>query len=170
MRTKLVIFITLISLIPLSCTHKGLYDPQIKKVDSPPKEEVKNPNPSSQIKETKSSSKKETQSSLKLQKPKKEEPPSNTKNKDPLYDLKTKGTEKSSYRKIRVSVKGMVCAFCAQGIEKKFKKKESIKHIEVSLDKMEVLLTLYEGKLISEAEIKKNVEKAGFKFMGLKYE
>ena len=39
-----------------------------------------------------------------------------------------------------VSVKGMVCDFCARGIEKTFKKDKSVKKIDVDLSKGQVLI------------------------------
>ena len=41
---------------------------------------------------------------------------------------------------IRVSVKGMVCGFCAQGITKKFKSRAEVETVNVSLEKKLVTL------------------------------
>lgn len=69
---------------------------------------------------------------------------------------------------IVVKVKGMVCAFCAQGIEKKFNEKSEVKSTKVDLDRMEVLITLHEGKKLDEATIRKVITDAGFAFEGIK--
>ena len=37
-------------------------------------------------------------------------------------------------QEIKVGVKGMVCAFCAQGIEKNFLKQPEVSKVEVSLE------------------------------------
>lgn len=70
--------------------------------------------------------------------------------------------------KILIKVKGMVCAFCAQGIEKNFNKKDQVKETKVDLDKMEVEVHLKKGKNLTEEEIKKVVTGAGFSFEGIK--
>lgn len=76
--------------------------------------------------------------------------------------------EKVGSDKLLVKVNGMVCAFCAQGIEKNFNAKPAVKNTKVDLDTMEVLITLKEGKSLSEKEIKEVVTNAGFTFVGMK--
>lgn len=69
-----------------------------------------------------------------------------------------------------IKVKGMVCAFCAQGVEKNFNKLDVVKSTKVDLDKMEVTLNLKDkgkGKL-SEKKIKEVVTDAGFSYVGVK--
>ena len=46
----------------------------------------------------------------------------------------------SMAKDIRVTVNGMVCGFCAQGITKKFKAREEIESVDVSLEKKTVTL------------------------------
>lgn len=70
--------------------------------------------------------------------------------------------------RILVKVKGMVCAFCAQGIEKKFNSLDEVSKTEVNLDKMEVLVHLHPNKSLTEAQIKKIITDSGFNFVGLK--
>jgi mercuric ion binding protein len=65
-------------------------------------------------------------------------------------------------KEIKVSVKGMVCGFCAQGIEKKFKTEEAIKKIDVSLENKLVTLELKEGKDIENGKIEKILKSAGY--------
>src|SRR5690606_17518109 len=49
-----------------------------------------------------------------------------------------------------VKVKGMVCAFCAQGVEKQFNSREEVETTKVNLDTMEVHVKLKKGKTLSE--------------------
>lgn len=70
--------------------------------------------------------------------------------------------------KILIKVKGMVCAFCAQGIEKNFNKRDEVKKTKVDLDKMEVSIELNKGKTLDEKVIKEIVTSAGFSFEGIK--
>ena len=63
---------------------------------------------------------------------------------------------------INVQVKGMVCAFCAQGIEKKLKALPEVSSVKVSLETKKVDLDTKEGKDISDEQIKKIVTDAGY--------
>ena len=71
---------------------------------------------------------------------------------------------------LTVNVQGMVCSFCAQGIEKKFKEEQAVDKIHVDLDKMQVHLMLKKDQKISEEQIKKIIEDSGFSFKGVKSE
>jgi copper chaperone CopZ len=65
-------------------------------------------------------------------------------------------------KEISVTVKGMVCSFCAQGIEKKFKALEEVKAIHVSLEKKIVKLETKDGNDISDAKIGEILSEAGY--------
>ena len=67
-----------------------------------------------------------------------------------------------------IKVKGMVCAFCAQGIKKNFNKKKEIKSTDVDLDKMQVTVHFEKGQTLSEKDIEKLVTDAGYKYKGIK--
>lgn len=64
--------------------------------------------------------------------------------------------------KIVVKVKGMVCAFCAQGIGKNFENQDEVKTTNVDLDTKEVTIEFKKGKSLPLARIKALVEDAGF--------
>ncbi len=64
--------------------------------------------------------------------------------------------------KIQVAVKGMVCAFCAQGITKKFKNEPAVKSVDVNLEKERVTLTLEPGQDIADEKVKEILTDAGF--------
>lgn len=63
---------------------------------------------------------------------------------------------------ITVKVKGMVCAFCAQGIEKKFKAMPEISSVKVSLETKNVDLETKEGKDIPDDTLGKIITEAGY--------
>lgn len=63
---------------------------------------------------------------------------------------------------ITVQVKGMVCGFCAQGIEKKFKALPEISTVKVSLETKLVDLDTKEGKDVPDDQIKKIITDAGY--------
>jgi mercuric ion binding protein len=63
---------------------------------------------------------------------------------------------------VTVQVKGMVCAFCAQGIEKKFKAMPEISSVKVSLETKLVDLEIKEGKDIPDDKITTVITEAGY--------
>lgn len=63
--------------------------------------------------------------------------------------------------KINITVKGMVCSFCSQGITKKFKE-ENVKSVNVDLEKHLVSLELQDDQKISEEKIQKILTDAGY--------
>lgn len=60
-----------------------------------------------------------------------------------------------------VTVNGMVCAFCAQGLEKSFGKMDSVDKINVDLDNMQVTIAVKSGKQLDDAAIKKAITDNG---------
>ncbi len=63
---------------------------------------------------------------------------------------------------ISVQVKGMVCAFCAQGIEKKFKALPETASVNVSLETKKVQVDTKAEKDITDEKIKKIINDAGY--------
>ena len=60
-----------------------------------------------------------------------------------------------------VSVKGMVCDFCAQGIEKTFKKDKTVAKIDVDLNKGKVFIAYQMNAKIDFEKIKKMIVSNG---------
>jgi copper chaperone CopZ len=87
------------------------------------------------------------------------------KQKPSMESVKTVNPEKAL-----VKVNGMVCSFCAQGIEKNFRKKDEVKEVSVDLDNMLVTLNFKKGKSLSQRQIQEVIEGAGFKFMEMQHE
>ena len=56
-----------------------------------------------------------------------------------------------------VSVKGMVCDFCAQGIEKTFKKDKTVAKIDVDLNKGKIFIAYQMNTKIDFEKIKKMI-------------
>jgi mercuric ion binding protein len=63
---------------------------------------------------------------------------------------------------ITTTVNGMVCAFCATGIEKTFRKQPEVATIKVDLPKKLVTITTKPGKTLSDAKIKEVVTYSGY--------
>ena len=61
-----------------------------------------------------------------------------------------------------IKVHGMVCAFCSNSIEKKFKKQKTVKSIKVDLESKKVTLVLKAGEIFPDEEIKKLIKASGF--------
>jgi mercuric ion binding protein len=69
---------------------------------------------------------------------------------------------------LTVHVKGMVCGFCAQGIEKKFKAMPEIENVQVSLENKTVVLKTKEGKDVSDDTINKILTDSGYNVEDIK--
>jgi copper chaperone CopZ len=63
---------------------------------------------------------------------------------------------------IEMTVNGLVCAFCAQGIEKKLKKFPATSEVLVTLEHRLVAVALKEGQDIPDAELRKALTDAGY--------
>jgi copper chaperone CopZ len=59
-------------------------------------------------------------------------------------------------------VNGLVCAFCAQGIEKKLRKFPATADVVVSLEQRLVAVALKDGQDIPDAELRKALTNAGY--------
>ena len=63
---------------------------------------------------------------------------------------------------IRTTVNGMVCAFCATGIEKTFRKQPEVASVKVDLPSKKVTIKTKPGKTLSDAKIKEVVTYSGY--------
>ncbi|MEN9810633.1 MAG: hypothetical protein RLZZ488_2200 [Pseudomonadota bacterium] len=63
---------------------------------------------------------------------------------------------------VKVSVNGMVCGFCAQGITKKLNKTEAVEKVNVDLEKKVVSFSTLAGKQFDDAAITKLITDAGY--------
>ena len=63
---------------------------------------------------------------------------------------------------IQTTVHGMVCAFCATGIEKTFRKQPEVATVHVDLPKKTVTITTKPGKTLSDAKVKEIVTYSGY--------
>lgn len=63
---------------------------------------------------------------------------------------------------IEMTVNGLVCGFCAQGIEKRLRKFPATASVLVSLEHRLVAIALTDGADIADAELTKALEDAGY--------
>lgn len=71
-------------------------------------------------------------------------------------------TAGSAAATIEMTVNGLVCAFCAQGIEKKLKKFPATAEVVVSLEQRLVAVGLKDGQDIPDADLRKALTDAGY--------
>ncbi len=84
-----------------------------------------------------------------------------------LAGLSATGTFAQSENKklkgtVKVRVDGLSCPFCAYGLEKKLKKMDGVSKIEIDVENAFALLTIEEGKIVTDDNIRKKVKDAGF--------
>lgn len=64
-----------------------------------------------------------------------------------------------------VGVKGMVCAFCAQGIKKKVGELQGVASVDVSLEKKTVTVHTKDGESVDRAALGKALKDAGYEMV-----
>jgi mercuric ion binding protein len=65
-------------------------------------------------------------------------------------------------KEVDIAVKGMVCGFCAQGIEKKFHAQSSVDQVKVDLGQKRVRLTLKNGQSMTDDAIRNILTESGY--------
>ena len=68
---------------------------------------------------------------------------------------------------IEMKVYGLVCGFCAQGIEKTLRKNPTTADVVVSLENKLVAMATREGQDISDAELTKALTDSGYDVKGI---
>ncbi len=68
---------------------------------------------------------------------------------------------------IKASINGLVCAFCATGIEKTFKKQSGVDSIKVDLDHKLVTINTKPQQTLDDATVTKLITDAGYSVTGI---
>jgi len=68
---------------------------------------------------------------------------------------------------VKISVKGMVCSFCAQGIRKTLGNEQAVEDVKVDLDKKLVTITVKDGKTLTDEEIQRLIQEAGYDVLSI---
>jgi copper chaperone CopZ len=63
---------------------------------------------------------------------------------------------------IKVRINGMVCGFCATGIEKTFKAQPEVQSVNVDLQSKVVIVSTKQGQTIDDTKLKKLIGNAGY--------
>jgi copper chaperone CopZ len=71
-------------------------------------------------------------------------------------------------RTIELTVDGLVCAFCAQGIDKKMRKLDATADVYVSLEQHLVAVALKPGQDIADEKLGEVLTEAGYTLRGAK--
>lgn len=71
-------------------------------------------------------------------------------------------------RSLRIEVNGLVCAFCADGITRAFKKEPAAAEVFVSLEDKLVAVQLKDGQDISDATTTQLLTDAGYTVVGIR--
>ena len=79
-----------------------------------------------------------------------------------LAALAALGTGLAQAKTIRMEVNGLVCAFCAQGIEKKLRTMAPTRDVFVSLEKKLVAVALKDGQDIPDATLRESLKDSGY--------
>jgi mercuric ion binding protein len=72
------------------------------------------------------------------------------------------GLSQASLASMKVTVNGMVCSFCAQGIEKSLLKMGSTKAVLVDLKNKVVVVEPKDGKTLNEKEVRQEIIDSGY--------
>jgi len=72
------------------------------------------------------------------------------------------GLSQASLASMKVTVNGMVCSFCAQGIEKSLLKLDGTQAVLVDLKNKVVVVQAKEGKTLNEKEVRQEIIDSGY--------
>lgn len=64
--------------------------------------------------------------------------------------------------RLAVTINGMVCSFCAQGIERNLRTLPATQNVSVDLKHHRVIVTLRPGVTIDDASVRNSIRNAGF--------
>jgi len=68
---------------------------------------------------------------------------------------------------IKAKVNGMVCGFCATGIEKTLKAQPEVKTVNVNLESKLVTIQTKDGQTIDDAKLKKLIGDSGYSVVSI---
>ena len=70
---------------------------------------------------------------------------------------------------IKATVNGMVCGFCATGIEKTFKAQREVKTVAVDLENKLVTITTKQGQTLDDTKIKQLLKNSGYSVASIQH-
>jgi mercuric ion binding protein len=79
-----------------------------------------------------------------------------------IFAVSLFGFSQAALASMKVTVNGMVCSFCAQGIEKSLLKLDETKAVLVDLKNKVVIVEAKDGKTLNEKLIKEEITDSGY--------
>lgn len=67
-----------------------------------------------------------------------------------------------------VTLKGLVCSFCAQGIKKTFSREEGVEKVDVDLDTKVATITTAKDDALSDSKIRELMTDSGYEVVEIK--
>ena len=77
-----------------------------------------------------------------------------------IFQIKSQNKIKTEI--LNISVKGLVCDFCARSIEKLFKKENSVEEIDVNLENMLIIIRLKNGETLNNEKAIRLINDSGY--------
>ena len=68
---------------------------------------------------------------------------------------------------LQIQVNGMVCSFCAQGIDKTFRKESTVEDVKVNLEKKVVVVKTKDKDSLDDAKIKEIITNSGYELKSI---
>lgn len=75
----------------------------------------------------------------------------------------------ASLERIDVTINGMVCSFCVQGVERKIRGLSETQNVKIDLSKRLVQVWLRPGEVIQDDQLRKLIRDAGFDVREIKH-
>ena len=83
------------------------------------------------------------------------------------FSLNINANEENDFEEVHVSVNGLVCDFCAQSVEKLFKKEKAVQDIDVDLKMGMVTILIKSGEIMDDIKITELITQSGYSIEGI---
>ena len=84
-----------------------------------------------------------------------------------FFSLNINANEENDFEEVHVSVNGLVCDFCAQSVEKLFKKEKAVQDIDVDLKMGMVTILIKSGEIMDDIKITELIIQSGYSVEGI---
>jgi copper chaperone CopZ len=83
------------------------------------------------------------------------------------FSLNINANEENDFEEVHVTVNGLVCDFCAQSIEKLFKKEKAVQDIDVDLKIGMVTILIKSDAIMDDIKITELITQSGYSVEGI---
>jgi copper chaperone CopZ len=84
-----------------------------------------------------------------------------------FFSLNINANEENDFEEVHVSVNGLVCDFCAQSVEKLFKKEKAVQDIDVDLKMGMVTILIKSDAIMDDIKITELITQSGYSVEGI---